>query len=57
MEQLLKIWNNTSKDYKLSFSILLTGVSIRSTRERRITRITDITLETEDIPQNRGNLT
>ena len=54
LEQLLKIWNNTSKDYKLSVSIQLTGVSIRSNRERRVTRVTDITMETEEIPQDRG---
>ena len=37
MEQLLKIWNNTSKDYKLSTVVQITGVTIRSRRERRHT--------------------
>ena len=41
MEQLLKIWNNTSKEYKLSFVVLLTGITIRSRRERRVSRVTD----------------
>lgn len=47
LEQLLKIWNNTSKEYKLSFVLTVTGVSIRSRRERRVARVTDITIDTE----------
>lgn len=46
LEQLLKIWNNTSKEYKLSFVILLTGVSIRSRRERRVSRVTELQIGT-----------
>jgi len=46
MEQLLKIWNNTSKEYKLSFVLLLNGVTIRSKRERRVARVTDVTIDT-----------
>lgn len=51
LEQLLKIWNNTSKEYKLSFVVLVTGVTIRSKRERQVARVKEITLET----QQRGN--
>lgn len=47
MEQLLKIWNNTSKEYKLSFVVLLTGITIRSKRERRVARVTDVAIDTE----------
>ena len=46
MEQLLKIWNNTSKEYKLSFVGLLTGITIRSRRERRVSRVTDVAIDT-----------
>ncbi len=48
LEQLLKIWNNTSKDYKLSFSILITGVTIGSRVERKISRVTDITIDVHE---------
>ena len=46
MEQLRKIWNNTSKEYKLSFVVLLTGITIRSRRERRVSRVTDVAIDT-----------
>ena len=55
LEQLLKIWNNTSKEYKLSIVVMLSGVTIRSTRERRVARVTEITIDTQSAPQNRGN--
>lgn len=51
LEQLLKIWNNTSKEYKLSFVVMLTGVTIASRSERRITRVTDVSI---DIQQKEG---
>lgn len=44
MDQLLKIWNNNSKSYKLSFVVLLSNVEIDSNRERRISRVTDVTI-------------
>ena len=47
MEQLLKIWNNTSKDYKLSNVITLTGVTIESKRERRVHRVTEVIIGTD----------
>ena len=49
LDQLLKIWNNTSNTYKLSFTVLLTGVEIDSKRERTISRVTDISIQTEQI--------
>ncbi len=45
MEQLLKIWNNTTRDYKLSFVILLTGVTIRSKRERQVPRVREVIVD------------
>lgn len=50
LEQLLKIWNNTSKDYKLSFVAMVTGVTIRSRRERRVSRVREITIDTQERP-------
>ncbi len=47
MEQLLKIWNNTSKDYKLSMAVSVTGVSIESRRERRVSRVTEVVIGTD----------
>ena len=48
MEQMLKIWNNTSKDYKLSIVVSLTGVTIDSRRERRVARVTEVVIGTEE---------
>ena len=47
LEQLLKIWNNTSKDYKLSMVVSVAGVSIDSRRERRVQRVTEVVIGTE----------
>ena len=47
LEQMLKIWNNNSKDYKLSFVVSVTGVTIRSRRERRIARVTEVSIDTQ----------
>lgn len=51
MDQLLKIWNSNSNNYKLSFVVMLTNVEIDSHRERRVSRVTDITIETDEKPQ------
>jgi len=48
MEQLLKIWNNTSKDYKLSAVVAVTGVTIDSKRSRRVPRVTEVVIGTEE---------
>lgn len=50
-DQLLKIWNNTSTPYKLSFVVLLTGIEIDSRRERRISRVTDVSIDTRQKPR------
>ena len=46
MEQLLKIWNNTSKDYKLSAVLTVTGVTIDSAVTRRVTRVKEVVIGT-----------
>ena len=46
-DQLLKIWNNTTNHYKLSFVVLLTGVEIDSRRERTVSRVTEVTIHTK----------
>ena len=51
MEQLLKIWNNTSKDYKLSNVVTVTGVSIASKRERRVHRVVDVVIGSDQKPE------
>lgn len=48
MEQLLKIWNNTSKDYKLSMVVTVTGVAIDSRRERSVARVTEVVIGTKE---------
>ena len=48
MEQLLKIWNNTSKDYKLSAVVTVTGVTIDSGRFRRVPRVTEVIIGTNE---------
>ncbi len=53
MDQLLKIWNNNAKSYKLSFVVLLGNVEIDSRRERRVSRVTDITIETDQAQPRR----
>ena len=50
-DQLLKIWNNTSTQYKLSFVVLLSGVEIDSRRERKFTRVTDVEIHTRQKSQ------
>ncbi|OUN22074.1 DUF4255 domain-containing protein [Flavonifractor sp. An82] len=54
-DQLLKIWNNNSTTYKLSFVVLLTGVEIDSKRERRFSRVTDVTIDTQQKPGGVGS--
>ena len=54
-DQLLKIWNNNSTTYKLSFVVLLTGVEIDSKRERRFSRVTDVTIDTQRKPGGVGS--
>ncbi len=42
LDQMMKIWNNTTKPYKLSIVVRMSGISIESKRTRRIRRVTDI---------------
>ena len=56
MEQLLKIWNNTSREYKLSIVVTVTGVTIRSKRERRVPRVTELEIGTSQW-RNQGGRT
>ena len=49
LDQLLKIWNNTSNNYKLSFTVLLSGVEINSKRERIVSRVTDVAIHTQQV--------
>ena len=48
MEQLLKIWNNTTKDYKLSTVVTVTGVTVDSKRTRRTPRVTEVIIGTDE---------
>lgn len=50
-DQLLKIWNNTSTQYKLSFVVLLSGIEIESRMERKISRVTDVEIHTNQKPR------
>ena len=54
MDQLLKIWNNNSKGYKMSFVVLLGNVEIDSRRERRVSRVTGVTIETDQAALGTG---
>ena len=47
MDKLLKIWNNNSNAYKLSFVVALSNVEIDSRRERRFSRVTDVAIKTD----------
>lgn len=51
MDLLLKIWNNTSSTYKLSFVVMLGNVEIDSRRTRRVTRVRDITIGLDEKPR------
>ena len=51
-EQMMKIWNNTSNQYKVSLVCKLTGVSIDSKRSRSIQRVLDVEI---DINQKERN--
>lgn len=51
MDYLLKIWNNNSKEYKLSVSVLITGVTIASRRERQAARVVEVEIGTDQKEQ------
>ena len=54
LEQLLKIWNNNSKEYKLSIVVMVTGVSIQSRQERRVPRVTEVIIDTKNEDKQEG---
>ena len=54
LEQLLKIWNNNSKEYKLSIVVMVTGVSIQSRQERRVPRVTEVIIDTRNEDKQEG---
>ena len=54
MEQMLKIWNNTSKDYKLSVVVSVTGVTIDSMLSRPVHRVSEVVIGTD---QKKGEVT
>lgn len=47
LEQMLKIWNNTAKEYKVSLALTVTGVTISSGLERPVTRVTEVQIDTK----------
>jgi len=49
-DHMIKIWNNTSTPYKLSFIVVLTGVEIDSHRFRKISRVTDVARRRRQAP-------
>ena len=51
LDQMMKIWNNNSKPYKLSVGVKVSGISIDSKRTRRIRRVTDVEI---GVAQRRG---
>lgn len=54
MEQMLKIWNNTTKEYKLSLIIMLTGASISSGRTRQVARVEEVEVSAEQFKPGGG---
>jgi hypothetical protein len=47
-EQMSKIWNNTTIQYKLSIVCRVSGVSIDSKRERAISRVEEVEISVEE---------
>ena len=43
-DQMIKIWNNTTKPYKLSIVCKLEGILIDSKRTRRVARVGDVAI-------------
>lgn len=47
-EEKMKLWNDTTKPYKTSLCYRVTPVELESTKARRISRVTEFTVEMED---------
>lgn len=54
-DQMIKIWNNTAKPYKLSVVCKVDGVLIESKRMRRITRVSDVAISVEQRTPREGS--
>ena len=57
-DQMIKIWNNTTKPYKLSIVCKLEGILIDSKRTRRVARVGDVAISLDEKASLRegGNL-
>ena len=51
-DQMIKIWNNTNKPYKLSIVCKIDGVLIDSKRMRRISRVSDVEINVAERGKN-----
>lgn len=47
-EEKMKLWNDTTKPYKTSLCYKVTPVELESTKERRISRVKEFTVELEE---------
>ncbi|MEE0766971.1 MAG: Pvc16 family protein, partial [Christensenellales bacterium] len=47
-DQMIKIWNNTTKPYKLSIVCKLEGILIDSKRTRRVARVGDVAIALDE---------
>ena len=52
-DQMIKIWNNTTKPYKLSIVCKVDGVLIDSKRTRKISRVGDVAITLDEKPRLR----
>ncbi len=52
-DQMIKIWNNTTKPYKLSIVCKMDGILIDSKRTRKIARVADVAISLDEKPQAR----
>lgn len=50
LDLLIKIWNNTASPLKLSFVVVVSNVTIDSKRERRVARVTEVTIGSDQTP-------
>ncbi len=52
-DQMVKIWNNTNKPYKLSLVCRLEGITIDSKRVRTVGRVADVAISVDEKPHAR----
>jgi hypothetical protein len=53
-EQILKIWNSSAVNYKLSIVCKMEGVAIESRRERKVARVGEIVIGAADVKSGKG---